>query len=86
MAGRLGTRIARMAARHNIAVGLMVTGPGGIRWLSMPAAGTKKYDTVVIGGGHAGTEAATAAARAGAQTLLITQRLDTIGMAAAVNV
>jgi len=33
----------------------------------------------VIGGGHAGCEAATAAARTGAQTLLLTQRPDTIG-------
>jgi len=39
----------------------------------------QSYDTLVIGGGHAGCEAAAASARAGAKTMLITQRLDTIG-------
>lgn len=37
------------------------------------------FDTIVIGGGHAGAEACTASARAGAKTLLITQRIDRIG-------
>ena len=37
------------------------------------------FDVIVIGGGHAGCEAAAAAARMGARTVLITQRLDTIG-------
>src|SRR5712672_3099270 len=38
-----------------------------------------RYDVIVIGGGHAGCEAASAAARMGADTALITHRLDTIG-------
>lgn len=40
----------------------------------------KHYDVLVIGGGHAGTEAAHAAARMGAKTLLITMRYETIGV------
>src|SRR5690554_1476655 len=38
-----------------------------------------RYDGIVIGGGHAGTEAALAAARAGARTLLLTHSIDTVG-------
>ena len=40
---------------------------------------TKNYDVIVIGGGHAGTEACLASARAGVSTLLITHRIDTLG-------
>jgi len=38
-----------------------------------------QYDVLVIGGGHAGTEACAMAARSGARTLLLTQHLETIG-------
>src|SRR5467141_1123570 len=37
------------------------------------------FDVIVVGGGHAGTEAATMSARLGAKTLLLTSVLDTIG-------
>ncbi|MEO0391706.1 MAG: tRNA uridine-5-carboxymethylaminomethyl(34) synthesis enzyme MnmG [Pseudomonadota bacterium] len=47
---------------------LASTGPG------------KSYDVIVVGGGHAGTEAAAAAARMGASTLLLTHNLETIGV------
>ncbi len=39
----------------------------------------EQYDVIVIGGGHAGTEASLAAARVGARTLLITQNIATLG-------
>lgn len=40
----------------------------------------KKYDVIVVGGGHAGIEASLAAARLNCQTLLLTMNLDTIGL------
>lgn len=38
-----------------------------------------RFDVIVIGGGHAGTEAALAAARMGSQTLLLTHNIETLG-------
>lgn len=47
--------------------------------ISLDTSLEKSFDVIVVGGGHAGTEAACAAARTGAETLLLTQKLSSIG-------
>ena len=45
----------------------------------------KNFDVVVIGGGHAGVEAASASSRMGAKTVLITMKIETIGEMSAIQ-
>ena len=47
--------------------------------LTMNISTHAPWDVIVIGGGHAGAEAAAASARCGASTLLITHKIETIG-------
>ncbi|KAF3399808.1 Mitochondrial translation optimization protein 1 [Penicillium rolfsii] len=53
---------------------------GRSRGLATVSNGTQAYDVVVIGGGHAGSEACAAAARSGARTALVTPSLSNIGV------
>ena len=72
-------RVARLAG---LAAASAAGGGGGASSGIRPiAAGSEALhaDVVVIGGGHAGCEAAAAAARTGAKTILVTQRVDSIG-------
>lgn len=66
-----GRRVAASLTKQHLA-SVRFGGDSAAPW-------TPHFDVVVIGGGHAGTEAAAAAARCGSRTLLLTHRVDTIG-------
>src|SRR5690606_10834374 len=53
--------------------------PVPARAIPMPSSSFYQYEVIVIGGGHAGTEAALASARSGARTLLLTHNIETVG-------
>lgn len=58
----------------------LLNGQLTIRSLFLQKHSNPTYDVIVIGGGHAGTEAATAAARSGARTALVTPSADNLGV------
>ncbi len=51
----------------------------GLLMIGLPMLYPKEFDVIVVGGGHAGTEAALAAARMGCATLLLTHNIETLG-------
>ncbi|KAJ7896281.1 glucose inhibited division protein A-domain-containing protein [Mycena olivaceomarginata] len=68
-----------MLARRNCWRTLRIASARRLLSLSTSQPSNAQYDVCVIGGGHAGCEAAAGAARTGARTLLLTQNVDTIG-------
>ncbi|XP_014488913.1 PREDICTED: protein MTO1 homolog, mitochondrial [Dinoponera quadriceps] len=65
---RIGTSLRSIRSEHN-----------RLQFRSLISSSEDKYDVIVVGGGHAGTEASAAAVRMGAKTLLVTQKKSTIG-------
>src|SRR5262245_15134847 len=72
-------RIVQSHADEGVRAPRAVTRPIRPYMKRQPMSAAQTFDVIVIGGGHAGCEAAAAAARMGAKTLLLTHKLETIG-------
>jgi tRNA uridine 5-carboxymethylaminomethyl modification enzyme len=66
-----------LVAADKIKGSVLLRGPGGPAFHTMLYP--QEFDAIVVGGGHAGTEAALAAARMGCKTLLLTHNIETLG-------
>ena len=78
------SRNSKIFIFRNMALNALYSNVGKVRRHCIPfrylCTKGRDYDVIVIGGGHAGTEASAASARMGAKTLLITHKKSTIGM------
>uniref|UniRef100_A0A8C5R246 5-taurinomethyluridine-[tRNA] synthase subunit MTO1, mitochondrial n=1 Tax=Leptobrachium leishanense TaxID=445787 RepID=A0A8C5R246_9ANUR len=80
MAASMADHGGKLILRHGVRCSFSRVRTSRRPLCSLPRDGeVAQYNVVVVGGGHAGTEAAAAAARTGAKTLLVTHKIDTIG-------
>ena len=69
----------RVSRFFEVALCRIISTLGFTRFSTHPMLFPTRFDVIVVGGGHAGTEAALAAARTGCSTLLLTHSIETLG-------